>query len=331
MRARNIRAEFWKSEDVGELSFSGRLLFIGLWGLADRRGVLPLKVKRIKAEVFPYDDVKSDDVEALLRQMGSLGMVVGYGVPTGDQWLQVCNFAKHQAMSGRERKDGLLYGPLPTDEGMELLFGRVEDAKKWGLCMNVEESGHTRDMHGTDSGHTQVAIYLKSYKEIYKESFEPNIVEVAPAPSTCGEVDDDGLDLDLDDSESAAGADSDGGDGDEGAGEGETGVNAGGRTGTGVRTGAIRFVDGAFVGVTAKDVERWGKQAPGVDVEREVLRAAGWLGENPKRMKKNLRAFLGNWVRRAGDRVPATTAAAVVASTCGAQRPKAWAGYGSKG
>ena len=60
MRARNIKPGFFKNDTLAELDFAGRLLFIGLWGLADREGRLEDRPKKIKAEIFPYDDVAVD-------------------------------------------------------------------------------------------------------------------------------------------------------------------------------------------------------------------------------------------------------------------------------
>ena len=62
-RARNIKPSFFTNEDLVELSFETRLLFIGLWTLADRAGRLEDRPKRIKMAVFPADSV---DVERSL-------------------------------------------------------------------------------------------------------------------------------------------------------------------------------------------------------------------------------------------------------------------------
>lgn len=55
MRARNIKPGFFKNEDISECSPSARLLFIGLWMLADREGRLEYRPKRWKGELFPYE------------------------------------------------------------------------------------------------------------------------------------------------------------------------------------------------------------------------------------------------------------------------------------
>jgi hypothetical protein len=65
-----------------------------------------------------------------------------------------------------------------------------------------------------------------------------------------------------------------------------------------------------FTGITAETLAAWGKACPAVDAERETAAAALWLAENPRRMKKNLRQFLGAWMRRAQGDAEAGGAAA---------------------
>ena len=69
-----------------------RLLFIGLWTLADRAGRLEDRPKQIKMDVFPADSV---DCDALLNNLAATGMVVRYKI-NECRYLQVVNFAKHQ-------------------------------------------------------------------------------------------------------------------------------------------------------------------------------------------------------------------------------------------
>jgi hypothetical protein len=91
-RSRNIKPAFFKNEDLAELPFQDRLLFIGLWGLADREGRLENRVKRIKAEVFPYDDV---NVEQGLKHLVKMKFIVIYKVED-NSFIQISNWDKHQ-------------------------------------------------------------------------------------------------------------------------------------------------------------------------------------------------------------------------------------------
>lgn len=65
-RARNIKPGFFANEDLAECDPLARLLFAGLWCLADREGRLEDRPKRIRAELLPYD---SCDADELLNQL----------------------------------------------------------------------------------------------------------------------------------------------------------------------------------------------------------------------------------------------------------------------
>lgn len=91
-RARNIKPGFFRNADLAELPISARLLFIGLWTLADRAGRLADKPKQIKMEVYPADEV---DVCELLDGLAELGLIQRYAVD-GERFIQVTNFSKHQ-------------------------------------------------------------------------------------------------------------------------------------------------------------------------------------------------------------------------------------------
>ncbi len=91
-RARNIKPGFFRNADLVELPMDARLLFIGLWTLADRSGRLEDRPKQIKMEVFPADSV---DVDGLLSLVANTGMLERYEV-NGKRYIQVTNFCKHQ-------------------------------------------------------------------------------------------------------------------------------------------------------------------------------------------------------------------------------------------
>lgn len=98
-RARNIKPGFFKNEDLAELKIETRLLFIGLWTLADREGRLEDRPKRIKGELFPFD---SFEVDSMLSELQSSSFLVRYAV-NGGRYIQITNFVKHQDPHYRER------------------------------------------------------------------------------------------------------------------------------------------------------------------------------------------------------------------------------------
>ena len=91
-RARNIKPGFFKNEELADLAFEYRILFQGLWCLADREGRLEDRPKRIKAEVFPYDNV---DVAVGLAELESAGFIARYAA-NNLPCIQIVKFGKHQ-------------------------------------------------------------------------------------------------------------------------------------------------------------------------------------------------------------------------------------------
>ncbi len=91
-RARNIKPGLYKNEDLAECSVWARLIFPGLWMLADREGRLEDRPKRIKGELLPFD---SQDVEPLLEELDRHKFILRYEV-AGVRYLKVVKFLKHQ-------------------------------------------------------------------------------------------------------------------------------------------------------------------------------------------------------------------------------------------
>lgn len=91
-RARNIKPGFFTNDELVELSFAVRLLFIGLWTIADKEGRLADRPKKIKMEIFPADDV---DINASLGELQDKGFLRRYEV-AGVRYIQIVNWAKHQ-------------------------------------------------------------------------------------------------------------------------------------------------------------------------------------------------------------------------------------------
>lgn len=97
-RARNIKPGFFRNEELAGLPFEYRLLFIGLWTLADREGRLEDRPKRIRMEVFPADSV---DCEAGINALETCGLVVRYQVQ-GNAYIWIPTFIDHQKPHPRE-------------------------------------------------------------------------------------------------------------------------------------------------------------------------------------------------------------------------------------
>ncbi|MCX5973286.1 MAG: hypothetical protein NTU59_01155, partial [Coprothermobacterota bacterium] len=117
MRARNLKPGFFRNEYLSSLDPLVRLLFAGLWCLADREGRLEDRPGKIKIAVLPSDDC---DVEQMLgdlaRPQGPDGerFIRRYTVG-GKRCIQVLNFVRHQNPHIKEAASLLPAPPVEVD------------------------------------------------------------------------------------------------------------------------------------------------------------------------------------------------------------------------
>jgi hypothetical protein len=109
-RSRNIKPGFFKNEVLVQLPFEQRLLFIGLWTVADRAGRFEDRPTKIKLELFPADDV---DVDAGLEALHDNGFILRYSC-NGGKYCQVLAWAKHQNPHCKEVASTI---PAPCEHG----------------------------------------------------------------------------------------------------------------------------------------------------------------------------------------------------------------------
>lgn len=107
-RARILKPAFFTNEILAEVDPLGRLLFQGLWCLADREGRLEDRPKRLKAEILPYDDA---DVDALLQALHDRGFILRYAFAE-QRFIQVVRFSRHQNPHCKEAGSSI---PAPSE------------------------------------------------------------------------------------------------------------------------------------------------------------------------------------------------------------------------
>jgi len=108
-RSRNIKPGFFKNEDLAECSVWARLIFAGLWTLADREGRLEDRPKRIKGELIPFD---AQDVGPLLCELADRNFILRYEVE-GQKFIQISKFMAHQSPHYSEKKSVIKPPSLP--------------------------------------------------------------------------------------------------------------------------------------------------------------------------------------------------------------------------
>ena len=107
-RRRMIDPDFWLDEELAELPSETRLLYIGIWNHADDYGVIPNKPKRIRVQIFPYEQT---DTEQLIKQLIDAGKLIPFSNNDHD-YLYIKNFLKYQTIN-RPSQSKL---PSPPDE-----------------------------------------------------------------------------------------------------------------------------------------------------------------------------------------------------------------------
>lgn len=112
-RARSLKPGFFNNPELLELPFEYRILFAGLWSIADREGRLEDRPKKIKLHVFPGDDV---DVELGLEALSLAGFISRYSHGK-DRYIQVVSWAKHQSPHMKEAASTI---PAPCLNGAKL-------------------------------------------------------------------------------------------------------------------------------------------------------------------------------------------------------------------
>ena len=135
-RARNIKPGLFTNEMLVDLPAFDRLLFIGLWCLADREGRLEDRVRRIKMELFPCDNY---DIEVGLNNLAGAGFITRY-TSEGYTVIEVSNFTKHQNPHGSEKDSDLpdVNGYLTVNDRKNKLV-----VKGSGRKIHVKELGNT--------------------------------------------------------------------------------------------------------------------------------------------------------------------------------------------
>jgi hypothetical protein len=116
MRARNVKPGFFKNEILAECHPLARILFEGLWCIADRNGRLEDRPMRIKAEVLPYD--AKPDIDTLLNDLaskrdpdGKPAFIIRYAA-NGCKYIQILHFLEHQNPHVREPESSI---PAPDE------------------------------------------------------------------------------------------------------------------------------------------------------------------------------------------------------------------------
>lgn len=144
-RSRNIKPGFFTNDELAECHPLGRLLFAGLWTIADKEGRLDDRPKKIKAMLLPFDEA---DCDALLQQLNDHKFITRYQV-NGGCYIQISNWKKHQNPHCKEAASEIPE-PVENDKstGQEQCKEDAEEEKKDTESSQAVESKGAPELHG---------------------------------------------------------------------------------------------------------------------------------------------------------------------------------------
>lgn len=164
-RTRSIKPSFFDNEILGDLPPLTRLLFIGLWCIADREGRLQDRPKRIKKELLGYDDVTTDTVNEMLQSLHESGFICRYDVE-GTKYIHIINFVKHQNPHIKEKSSEIPPSPM---ESLRI--------KKECYLMPMSDQESTAQELCSPAVETQQAVPSPAEEEQNPDSSKKNIQE----------------------------------------------------------------------------------------------------------------------------------------------------------
>jgi hypothetical protein len=292
-RSRNIKPGFFLNEVLGVLPPIVRLIFIGLWTVADREGRFEYRPLRLKAATAPYDDVNVEDAISSLIENGFL---LAYEV-NGMNLLQIVNWSKHQNPHHKEiasvfppppgHSNGVCDGYIPLSNTIRnRIYAR--DGKvckscgaKHGLSIDhiipISKGGNSTDdnlqvlcMGCNFSKSNKILPTINASSMHESTMLHTQVKKNASCPT-------DSLNL-IPDSLSSDSLHS-------------------------AVSEKISLTAGIWENVNQYALT-WEKAYPAINIKTELEKAAAWLQANPKNKKSNYARFLNSWLSRAQDKAP---------------------------
>ncbi|WP_448807482.1 hypothetical protein [Aminobacterium colombiense] len=270
MRSRNIKPGFFKNEILGVLDPLARILFSGLWCMADREGRLEDRPLRIKIEVLPYDNC---DVDDLLKGLQENGFIQRYEV-NGEGYIQIVNFLKHQNPHIREKASEIPPFSVEAEEDNSQDTGETQNSPvqaqyKNNVCTGEAEKSMEPARLIPDSLIPDSLIPDSGFPNP-GASTEPAEEKTEPPP-TAGEAANKPQHSELE-------------------------------------VALCKSLSAHFQDVREKPeifytkLAEWTSLYEKISVPFEIRKAAQWLRDNPGKKYKSWSRFMGNWLSRSHER-----------------------------
>lgn len=104
-RKRIIDPDFWLDDTLANLSLPARMFYIGTWNFSDDYGVIENNPVKLKAQIFPYDDIK---IEPLVKELVTTHRLLPFQAED-KQWFYIKNFLKWQKVEKPSQKRNPVY------------------------------------------------------------------------------------------------------------------------------------------------------------------------------------------------------------------------------
>ena len=140
-RKRMIDPNIWQSEDFSKLSTLGKLVFIGLFSLADDEGRGRSNPVYLKSILFPYEEgIRSADIDKTLSEISSNMSVIFYSCD-GSSYYSLCNWNIWQKID-RPTESKI---PEYDEKTMQRLFDEHSTSPRRVIAPNRKEDKRKED------------------------------------------------------------------------------------------------------------------------------------------------------------------------------------------
>lgn len=164
-RIRTIKPEFFLDDDLAKLHPLTRLLFIGLWCIADKSGRLEDKPQKIKVQVLPYD---KHDIDAELDVLSINGLIVRYEID-GRKYIQISTFCKHQRVHNTEKESDI--PPYSNEATVKYPLNNGGETVAAGINVTGRE-GKGKEGKGKEKHGDAVFLTLAEFEKLVEKNGE---------------------------------------------------------------------------------------------------------------------------------------------------------------
>lgn len=121
-RIRTIKPDFWVSAQIISLPIEARLFFIGIWNFCDDNGIHPCCAIKLKAEIFPVDNITIEKINSMIDCLESSNLISIYS-HYGNRYFIINKWHSHQKIE----KPTYKY-PSPDGISDEKYIHKIDDS-----------------------------------------------------------------------------------------------------------------------------------------------------------------------------------------------------------